>query len=147
MQCVFTQDWLNSFWIAIACPVLPFMNACLCLRKISINVNKLLAVLLLPVYLFIRFFLYSTLLLPVYFLVPFLYADVVAIFLIKSWSCKQTRNLVKSFSVYHFHFRNRIFVIDKLTVENASYWQLYCTKNAGHRWMYYLKCKLSINIQ
>ena len=57
------------------------MNAlegeCLCLREISINVNKLLAVLLLRVYLFICFFTYCILLLPVYFLIPFVYTDVV----------------------------------------------------------------------
>ena len=49
------------------------------LREISINVNKLLAVLLLPV-LLIHYFLYCTLLLPVYFLNPLFYTDVVAIF-------------------------------------------------------------------
>ena len=108
------------------------MNAlegeCLCLGEISINVNKLLAVLLLPVYLFIRFFLYCTLLLLVYFLISFyaavvvaclflyslFYADVVAIFLLIRWSCKQAHytyfwSFCLSFLKHYFHFRNSTY--------------------------------------
>ena len=59
---------------------------CFCLREISGNVNKLLAVLLL--YVFICF-LYYTLLLVVHYLFTFFYTNVVAIFLFIHWSCKQ----------------------------------------------------------
>ena len=58
------------------------MNAleteCYCLSEISINVNKLLAVLLLPVLFKPYFYLYCTLWLLVYFFTPF--TDVVAIY-------------------------------------------------------------------
>ena len=68
---LFTQDWLNFFWTDIAssvlccllyCSLSSLMNTlegeCLCLHEISVNVNKLLAVLLLSVYFLSPFFLY-----------------------------------------------------------------------------------------
>ena len=63
---VFTYDWLNSHRTVIACSVLPFILhdnqklmialewECFCLIEISINVNKMLSLLLLHVV--IRFF-------------------------------------------------------------------------------------------
>ena len=69
-----------------------FGGECLSLRESSGNVNKLLAVLLLRVYMLIRFFLYCTLLLPVYFLMPFFCTDVVAIFL----CIRRLSNLMKA---------------------------------------------------
>ena len=74
---------------------------CLCLLEISINVNKLLAVLLLPVYplFFILHFVVVCLLLNIFFyiyvvvacllLYPIFYIAFVAIFLFIRWSCKQ----------------------------------------------------------
>ena len=64
-QRVFTQDWLNSFWIPlsalscllyrrVSCLINALEGECLCLLEISINVNKSLAELLLRVYLFFR---------------------------------------------------------------------------------------------
>ena len=71
-------DWIliELPWFALSCllyrMVSSLLNAleaeCFCLCEISIIVNKLLAVLLLPV-LFIRYFLYCTFLSPVYFLI------------------------------------------------------------------------------
>ena len=76
-------DWILSelpllaLFCLLYCKLSSVVNVlegeCLSLCEISINVSKLLAVLLLPVYLFIRFLLYCTLLLSVYFLIPFLY--------------------------------------------------------------------------
>ena len=60
-------DWILSELLlpAISCLLYHWLNSlmktfegeCLCLRKITLNVKKLPAVLLLPVYLFIRFFI------------------------------------------------------------------------------------------
>ena len=55
----------------VSCLMNASKGECLCLREISIIVNKSVAVLLLPV-LLIRYFLYCTLLLPLYFLIPLL---------------------------------------------------------------------------
>ena len=126
-----TYDWLNSNWITepplpvlscLLCPTISrLMNAlegeCFCLREISINVNRLLILLLLHVFIlvFIRhffigclffktllIFLYCTLLLLVYFWIPLFYnvvaclllyplhyTEIVAIFLFTRWLCKQ----------------------------------------------------------
>ena len=114
-QYVLTQDWLNYFWIAVDCFVLPFIShgkqmnvlegKCLCLLQISIIVNKSLAVLLSSIlfihYFFILYFVVASLLLnslfwyrcccglftSLFFL--FCYTNVVAIFLFTRWSCKQ----------------------------------------------------------
>ena len=73
MQRVFTQDWLNSFWIAVARYVLPFTLHdidCLCTwrkTRSSINVNKSLAVFLLLVYSFYPLF-YTAILSSAYFI-------------------------------------------------------------------------------
>ena len=107
MQLVFTQDWQNSFWIPLPAPshllycrVKSLINALLgqylCLREISINVNKCFIVILyfdivvpsvlfLHAYLFISFYMLMFLLL-VYFFIPLFYTDVVAIFLFIRWS-------------------------------------------------------------
>ena len=63
---VFTQDWPNIFWIAVACSGLAFMSQgkqsdvfeeeCLC-RKVFINVIKSLAMLLLHVFFLIPYFI------------------------------------------------------------------------------------------
>ena len=58
----------------------PFEGECLSLREISINVNKLLPVLLLPIYLLIRFFILHFVVACLFFN-PIFYTDVVAIFL------------------------------------------------------------------
>ena len=52
----------------------------LCFREVFINVNKLFAVLLLPVYLFIHFFIPYCVVVPL-FLKAFFYTEVVATFL------------------------------------------------------------------
>ena len=85
---------------------------CLSLRETSINLNKLLVVLLLPV-LFILYLLYYVvaglllnalrLLLLVYCFYPLFYTDVVDIFLFTRWSCKQARSL--------FLFLKLLFII------------------------------------
>ena len=91
-QSVFTQDWLNFFWIAVACSVLPFIpqdsslkNAlkweCLCV--ISINVNNLFIILL-----FILFTLSLQCCCCLFTcLSPSFYTDVVSIFVFIRWSC------------------------------------------------------------
>ena len=99
-QCVFTQDWLNSFWILIVASscllyhmVSSLMNSLergwLCLHKISIIVNKSLEVLVFTV-VFIRYLLYCILLLLVYFLIPLFFTEVFAIFLFIHLIFKQT---------------------------------------------------------
>ena len=70
MQCVFTQDWLNSFWIAVSCSVLPFISygkqsdECTwrIMSLLSINVNKLL------IRFFILHFVVACLLFNIFFL-------------------------------------------------------------------------------
>ena len=96
-QRVFTQDWLNSFWTAVAWSVLFLyrrlnsrINAlegeCLCLREISINRNNLFAVLFLSVYLFIRFF-YTDIVVACLLPNFIFYTDVIAIILFIRWWC------------------------------------------------------------
>ena len=107
----------------------------LCLREIFINVNKLLAVLLLPV-LYIRYFCIMLLLLLVYFLnpwccyclfIPLFYTDVVAVFLFICWSCKQVHyfcfwSFCLSFLKHYFHFRNNILWLLEILQKRVSLW-------------------------
>ena len=82
-------DWILSelplpaMSYLLYCRVGSLMNAlegiCLCLREISINVNKLLAMLLLLVYLIIRFISILHFVVACSFFIRFFYTDVVAI--------------------------------------------------------------------
>ena len=93
LRIVFTHDWLNFNWITVTCSVLPFIShdqrlivgECFRLREISINVNKLLALLYFVIgclFLNSLLFFYCILLLLVYFFVPlFFYTEVVPILL------------------------------------------------------------------
>ena len=94
MQCAFTQDWLNSFWIAVT-----YALSCFLYRKVSslnlLNLYKCKQVFFRYCSLCILFrFILTVLLLLVYLFIPFFYADVVAIFLFICWSCKQVHCFV-----------------------------------------------------
>ena len=101
----FMQDWLNSSeffpWPALCCLLNCRLNSVInalegeyiCLRDISINVNKLLAVqccycmfTCLSAFFILHFVVACLFLNP--FLFIFIYTDVVAIFLFIHWSCK-----------------------------------------------------------
>ena len=82
MQRVFTQHWLNSFWIATAWSILPFIlqgkQSDECIWRImylsSRNLYKCQQVacsVVVACLLIYTLFLHCTLLLPVYFLIPF----------------------------------------------------------------------------
>ena len=116
-QRVFTPDWLNYLRTPLPALFCSLMNALereyLCFREISINVNTLLAVLLLPVYVFIRFFilLFDVTCLLLYPLIYLYWCC--CIFLYICWSCKQGLyfyfgSFCLTFSEHYFPFRNSI---------------------------------------
>ena len=96
----FTQNWLNSLWISVACFVLSFIshgkqsNESTC-RKMSLPSRNLykrmqLTYSVTVAFFFVAAFLYCTLLQRVYFFILLFYTDVVAIFLFIRWSCRQS---------------------------------------------------------
>ena len=113
-------DWILSELplFALSCllyrRVYSLMNApeggCLCLREISVNVNELftffLAVLWLPVYLFIRFFILHCCCCPFTSLSLFLYWCCWYIFV--SSLCKQVHCFC--FADFVYHFNNTVFI-------------------------------------
>ena len=132
---------LILYWIPVACSVLPFIShgkqsegKFLRLRKISINLNKLLAVLLLPVYLFIRLFLFCTLLLSVYFLIPyfsilmllmfvyfFIFVFILILLLYFCFFVDHVNKLIVFIIwVFVYHFKNTICILLTLYLEHLS---------------------------
>ena len=83
----------------------------LCLTEISINVNKLLAVLLFPIY--FPFFILRCGIACI-LLYPLFHTDFVAIFLFIHWLCKEAHyfnfwSFCWLFLERYFHFRNNIY--------------------------------------
>ena len=149
MQHVITQDWLNSFWIAIACFVLHFiarsvsslMNVlereCLWLREISINVNKLFTVVcvfcLCPP---------CSIVVACLLVYPLFYTDAVAIFFFIRSLCKQVHCFVLRTFVYYFNNTISIFVtihtwliitIFRLGLQSSFLYHLCCV--AEHKYI------------
>ena len=86
IQYVFTQGWLNSFWTAVSCTILPFIA--LHLPLWNLYKCKQVACYCLFTCLFAVFILHFVVVCLL--LNPFIvYADVVAIFLFVLWLCKE----------------------------------------------------------
>ena len=118
MKRVFTQDWLNTFWIPVACRVLSFISQgklsdeytwtehwIHLSSRILCKYKQVVKVLL---------FMYFICICPCSVVVAFLivyslfYTDVIGIFLFIRWSRKQIHCFV---FVYHFNDTISIFVI------------------------------------
>ena len=113
MQRAFTLGCLNSFRITVACSVLPFIsqtkhtNECTWgIMYFPVNVNKLLAVLLLPVY----------------FLIPFLYWCCCSIFCLFVGHINNPIIFVFGYFVYNFN--NTISIFVKICNGVKSIWRL-----------------------
>ena len=96
-------SWL--FYDMVSSLINTLRGECLCLREIYINVNKLLAVLLLLVY---PLFFYCTLLLPAKFFIPFFILMLLPYFCLFVVHVNKTIILV--FEAFVYHFKNTIFI-------------------------------------